>query len=202
MTPEIKNLILDLHTIETVKFGSFTLKSGMISPIYIDLRTIISYPLILKKISNALIPMVLPLSFDLICGVPYTALPIATALSLEENLPMVMRRKEAKDYGTKKMIEGKFEKGQTCLIIEDVMTSGASILETSSSLKAEGLHVEDAIVVINREQGGKQKLKENGIELYSLISIFDLLKVLFYEQKISETTFQDVNAFLTYQSKT
>ncbi len=196
MTPEIKSLILDLFSIQAVKFGNFTLKSGIQSPIYLDLRVIISYPAILKKISNALCTFMTPLSCDLICGVPYTALPIATAVSLERNIPMVMRRKEAKDYGTKKLIEGHFEKGQTCLIIEDVVTSGASILETVEPLKAEGLEIEDAVVVLNREQGGKERLKENGIELHSLISIFDLLKVLFYDKKISEATFREVNEFL------
>jgi uridine monophosphate synthetase len=196
MTPEIKSLILDLHSIQSVKFGSFTLKSGILSPIYLDLRVIISYPALLKKISNALGQLMEPLSFDLICGVPYTALPIATVLSLDQNIPMVMRRKEAKDYGTKKLIEGKFEKGQTCLIIEDVVTSAASILETVTPLRAEGLEIKDAVVVLNREQGGKERLKENGIELHSLIGIFDLLKVLLDEKRVSEETFQEVNEFL------
>ena len=200
MPPEIKTLILDLFTIQAVKFGTFTLKSGIQSPIYLDLRVIISYPDILKKISRELSRLIAPLSFDLICGVPYTALPIATAISLEKNIPMVMRRKEAKDYGTKKIIEGNFQAGQTCLIIEDVVTSGTSILETAAPLKQEGLIVEDAIVVLNREQGGQERLKEQGIHLQSLINIFDLLKVLFYEKKITEETFRAVNDFLTAPS--
>jgi uridine monophosphate synthetase len=197
MPPEMKKLVLDLFSIEAVKFGSFTLKRGMTSPIYLDLRMIVSYPAIVKAISSALWPFAKQLSCDLICGVPYTALPLATAISLERNIPMVLRRKEMKDYGTKKQVEGAFQKGQTCLIIEDVITSGTSILETAGSLKTEGLNVEDAVVVIDREQGGQKRLKENGIQLHSLMSIFDLLKVLFHEKKISEDVFRTVNAFFS-----
>jgi uridine monophosphate synthetase len=201
MTPEVNDLILDLHAIEAVKFGNFILKSGIQSPIYIDLRVIISYPAILKKIAKLLSPLIAPLGFDLLCGVPYTALPIATALSLDKEIPMVMRRKEAKEYGTKKLIEGIYNKGQTCLLIEDVISSGTSILETAAPLQAEGLLIEDAVVVLDREQGGKEHLQKKGIQLHSLMSIFDLLKVLFYKQKISEETFREVNEFLSTFTK-
>lgn len=201
MTPEIKSLILDLYAIEAIKFGSFTLKSGIQSPIYIDLRLVISYPLLMKKLSTALNKLVAPLAFDILCGVPYAALPFATALSLEGNHPMVMCRKEMKDYGTKKLIEGKFEKGQTCLLIEDVVTSGSSIMETAASLRKQDLEIKDAIVILDREQGGRAKLKENSIELHPLLSIFALLKVLLEEKKISEETFGLVNNFLNPHEK-
>lgn len=201
MTPETKSLILDLYAIEAIKFGSFTLKSGLESPIYIDLRLIISYPQLMKKFSAALNKLIAPLSFDILCGIPYAALPITTALSLEGNHPMIMCRKETKDYGTKKLIEGKFEKGQTCLLIEDVITSGASIMETTAALRKQDLEINDAIVLLDREQGGKEKLKENSIELRPLISVFDLLKVLFYDKKISEETFKKVNEFLHIPAK-
>jgi uridine monophosphate synthetase len=197
MTPEIKQLILDLYAIEAIKFGAFTLKGEIPTPIYIDLRLVVSYPLLMKKMSKALAKFIAPLHFDRLCGVPNAAIPLATALSLEGDFSMIFSRKEMKDYGTKKLIEGTFEKGQTCLLVEDVTVFGASILETAAILKTQGLEVEDAIVVIDREQGARENLKENGIQLHPLISIFDLLKVLFYEKKISEETFNQVNAFFS-----
>jgi uridine monophosphate synthetase len=196
MTSETKSLILDLYAIESIKFGCFTLKSGLQSPIYIDLRLIISYPSLMKKFSAALDKLIAPLSFDILCGIPYAALPITTALSLEGNHPMIMCRKETKDHGTKKLIEGKFEKGQTCLLIEDVVTSGASIMQTAAALRKMDLEINDAIVLLDREQGGKEKLKENNIKLHPLLSVFDLLQVLFHEKEITEETFQSVDTFL------
>ncbi|MBS0649962.1 MAG: orotate phosphoribosyltransferase [Verrucomicrobia bacterium] len=192
----MQSLILDLYEIQAVKFGSFTLKSGIQSPIYIDLRVIISYPHILKRIAEQLWEKVENLSFDLLCGVPYTALPIATAISIAHEIPMVMRRKESKDYGTKKMIEGVFQPGQTCLIVEDVITSGASILETIEPLHKEGLKITDAVVVLNREQGGEKRLAEKGVRLHSLLTISDLVATLQQAEKITTATAQSVREFL------
>jgi uridine monophosphate synthetase len=180
----IKELILDLHAIQAIKFGSFTLKSGAQSPIYIDLRLIVSYPRILKQVSALLWEKIQPLSFDLICGVPYTALPIATCLSVHYDLPMVLRRKEAKDHGMKKMIEGAFEKDQTCLIIEDVITSGKSIMETTEPLFQEGLKVCDVAVVLDRQQGGRQNLEHQGFRVHALFTLSELLNTLQQEGKI------------------
>lgn len=151
-------LIHSLYQIGAVQFGEFKLKSGMMSPIYINLRKIISYPLLLKQVADAMWEKASSISSDFICGVPYTALPIATCISLDQQLPMVMRRKEKKDYGTKQLIEGDFKPQQTCLVIEDIITTGSSILETCVDLEEAGLKVNQVIALVDREQGGMANL--------------------------------------------
>jgi uridine monophosphate synthetase len=171
------SLIASLYKIGTIQFGEFTLKSGQTSPIYINLRKIISYPEILRTVAEAMWEATRECRFDLVCGVPYTALPIATCLSLDHNIPMVMRRKEKKEYGTKQTVEGVFKPGQSCLIIEDVITTGDSIIETAVELENAGLQVKDLVVLIDREQGGKKSLskKYNTLTILTLSEIFDAL---------------------------
>lgn len=167
-------LIYSLYQIGAVQFGEFKLKSGATSPIYINLRKIISYPEILRTVANIMWEKIRHVKFDLICGVPYTALPIATCLSLTHNIPMIMRRKEKKDYGTKQMIEGVFKPHQTCLIVEDIITTGGSILETAEELENAELKIQDVIALVDREQGGKENLTKK----YHTHTILDLSEIL------------------------
>ena len=191
-------VIKELYAIEGVKFGDFTLKSGIQSPIYFDLRVVVSYPKLMAKVSELLWEAAQQgtAEFKSVCGVPYTALPLATCISVSQNIPMLIRRKEAKDYGTKKMIEGKFEKGEKCLIIEDVVTSGGSVLETVESLEGVGLKVTDAVVLLNREQGGSERLKQNGVNLHSVITISEVLEVLLAAGAITNDVVQSVRNFV------
>ncbi|KAK2187337.1 hypothetical protein NP493_169g04012 [Ridgeia piscesae] len=190
--------MLKLHEHDAVKFGSFTLKSGIESPIYFDLRVIVSFPDLMREVSAQLWQATqrAGISFDVMCGVPYTALPIATCISVKENVPMLIRRKEAKDYGTKKMIEGNFAKGDTCLIVEDVVTSGTSVLETVQSLTNVGMVVKDAVVLLDREQGGRQNLEVKGINLHSVCGISELLDILCGAGRIDSETAAKVRQFL------
>jgi orotate phosphoribosyltransferase len=170
-------LITSLYQIGAIQFGEFKLKSGQTSSIYINLRKIISYPIILRTVAKAMWEATRDCQFDLVCGVPYTALPIATCLSLDHNIPMVMRRKEKKDYGTKQLIEGVFEADQRCLIIEDVITTGSSIIETAIELENVGLKVHDLVVLIDREQGGKEHLEQK-YKLHAILTLSQIFKTL------------------------
>lgn len=191
-----KEIAIALQEIGAVKFGEFTLKSGITSPIYIDLRLIISYPEVLKMISSAMINLAKELEFDVIAGIPYTALPIATAISLEKNWPMVYARKEIKDYGTKKKIEGVFKEGRTALIIDDLITTGESKFETIEPFEASGLKIKDFIILIDREQGGKEALEKKGYRLHAVIGINELLDILKQEGKISDEDYEKSKKFI------
>lgn len=191
-----KEFFLECYKLGIIKFGRFTLKSGIESPFYVDLRPLASDPKILKLLANYLLDM-LPLdNFDLICGVPYAALPMATAMSLESYLPLIIKRKEAKQYGTKKILEGIYTPGQNCLLVEDVITSGASLLETIPEIENEGITVSDIVVVLDRQQGGREMLENKGFRVHSLFTISDVCKILKDEGHLTDEEVERINDFL------
>jgi len=193
----MKQKIIDaLIDIEAVKFGEFKLKSGIISPIYIDLRVIVSYPQLLKNIAQALMELADSIVYDSIAGIPYTALPIATAYSLESGKPMIYARKEKKEYGTAQQIEGIWKKGDTVLIIDDLITDGASKSETFELFESAGLIVNDIVILIDREQGGKENIQKTGHKVHSLISIFEVLDRIKSLNKLDKQRYNEILAFL------
>lgn len=191
-----KPLILSLYQIGAIKFGDFTLKSGKKSTIYLDLRQIISFPDVLRAVAETIWQQVNGYPVDVICGVPYTALPIATCISLKQEIPMVMRRKEPKEYGTKQRIEGTFKTGQHCLIIEDIITTGSSILETAEDIEIAGLKVKHVGVLINREQGGKENLQQRQYSLHAAFTLKEVLSTLLSLDVLPESERIIVNALI------
>lgn len=196
---EKSELVEKLFQIEAIKFGDFILKSGIQSPVYVDFRVIVSHPEIMRQVSAMLWNTASDskADFSVICGVPYTALPIASCISVTQNIPMVMRRKEAKAYGTKRLIEGVFAAGSKCLVIEDVVTSGSSVLETVEALSSADLRVTDAVVLLDRFQGGKDMLKYQGVSLHSLLTLPEVIELLCRKGKVDPEMAEKVHKFLS-----
>ncbi|KAM9956453.1 hypothetical protein ACTFIR_003169 [Dictyostelium discoideum] len=197
----IKELVLKLNEIDAIKLGEFKLKSGIISPIYIDLRVTVSSPPLLAAIAEMMYQKVYKSGNAqetpaLVCGVPYTALPIATGMSIANNIPMVVRRKEAKAYGTKQLIEGRFNEGDNVLVVEDLVTSGASVLETVRDLNSVGLKVTDVVVLLDRQQGARQALEKQGYRLHSVFTMEELINTLIEAGKLTGRTLELVQSFL------
>lgn len=175
LPPSLGELADGLLESGCVKFGEFTLKSGLISPIYIDLRQLVSYPQLLAKVATAYLPILHQLSFDRIAALPYAAIPIATAISLQSGWPMIYPRKEIKTYGTKAAIEGNFSPAEQVVVIDDLATTGGSKFEAIERLEAAELKVVDVVVLIDRQSGAAQSLETAGYHMWAVLSLSAML---------------------------
>ena len=126
-----------------------------------------------------------PLHYDLLAATPLAGLPIGTALCLSLDKPLIYPRKTAKSYGTGKNVEGRWSIGQTAVVIDDLITSGDSVLETIAAVKAAGLHVHDAVVLIDREQGGREMLARQGFRVQPVMTLRQLLEHLVAHGRLS-----------------
>ena len=189
-------LVNGLFSSGCVKFGSFTLASGQRSPVYLDLRRLVSYPDVLDMAVEAYIDRLISLDYDCLAGVPYAALPIAAIAASRLKRPMIYPRKEAKTHGTSQMVEGVFQQGQRALLLEDVITSGGSILTAAETLRAAGLTVRDAVVLVDREQGGVAALAAQGINARAVLSMRQILERLQAQGLIDQSTFLEVKQYL------
>jgi len=176
--PDLEQFALTLYDINAVRLGQFRLHSGVMSPIYLDLRMLVSHPAALRLATAVYQTLLADLEFDLLAAAPMAGLPLGTALCLALDRPLIYPRKTAKSYGTGKGIEGAYQIGQTAVLIDDLITSGDSILQAIVALKAAGLHVRDAVVLVDREQGGMDTLREAGYEPHAALTIRQLLSTL------------------------
>lgn len=170
--PDLADALLDAGC---VKFGDFELKSGDRSPIYFDLRLLSGHPKLLSRVADAFAPILDKLTFDRLAAVPYAGLPIATAIALRLDRPLIYPRKEAKEYGTGATVEGGFHPGETVVLIDDLVTNAGSKVEAVDKLTAVGLKVRDVVVLIDREAGGQKALSEAGLELHSVFTFSELI---------------------------
>jgi uridine monophosphate synthetase len=194
----LEALAADLLTSGCVRFGQFTLKSGLVSPIYLDLRQLVSYPAVLRRMARAYAGLLRAqgLAFDRLAAVPYAGLPIATALALEMDRPLIYPRREAKEYGTKAAVEGVFAAGETALVIDDLATTGGAKIEAIQKLEAAGLTVRDVAVLIDREQGARETLAQAGYRLHAVCTLRQLLDAWRRSGAIPTEQFDSVTDFL------
>lgn len=179
-----------------IKFGEFTLKSGLKSPIYIDLRQIITYPRLLQQVGSAYLPLLEKLEFKRLAGLPYAAIPIATAISLAGDYPLIYPRKEVKAYGTKAEIEGEYHPGEIVVVIDDLATTGGSKFEAIDKLTAAGLVVKDVVVLVDRQSGASESLAQAGYAMHSVLTISEMLEHWEATGKVSQAYIQATREFL------
>ena len=194
-----KEIVIELAKIDAIKFGEFTLTSGLKSPYYIDLRLIISYPRLMSKVCGALsktLKYEVKDKVDRIAGVPTAGTPLASLVSVLLETPMIYVRKEKKEHGTGKRVEGVLKPGDNVVIIDDLITNGKSKLEAIEPIQEQKAKVKHVIVVLDREQGGREELKNAGYELHSLTGIREALKWLYEEKLISEKQYEEVRKYI------
>jgi orotate phosphoribosyltransferase len=186
-------LVDELWQLGAVQFGDFTLGNTTVhSPVYLNLRLLISNPAALRQAVEVMRDEVLALQsmrnprmarYDLVAGVPFGGLHLATAFSLLTGTPMIYLHPARNGEGH--VVEGVYEGGQTVLIIDDLITGGRSVLQTAARLEVEDLLVEDALVVVDRQQGGRENLHREGVNLVSILTLEAMLHYLGSSQKIS-----------------
>jgi len=181
-----QDLILELFDIGCLLFGEYVQASGATFSYYIDLRKIISNPQIFNQVIDAYSDIVQTLEFDRIAGIPYGALPTATGLALNLQRPMIFPRKEVKAHGTRRLIEGNFNPGETVVVIDDILISGKSVTEGADKLKSAGLKIKDIVVFIDHESGAKDRLANNGYRSHSVLAISEITQTLYESGRINQ----------------
>ncbi|RLI05306.1 orotate phosphoribosyltransferase [Candidatus Bathyarchaeota archaeon] len=189
---EISTALVDFGTI---KFGEFKLTSGKESTYYIDLRTIPSHPDLFQKIVKIYTKKAEEIglnNFDVVAGIPTSGMIYASILAYNLQKPFIYVRKETKDWGEKRKIEGKMEKGDKVLLVDDLITTGKSIVEAVQTIRKEGGEVNHALVLIDREEGGRERLKKEKVELHCFLRIREALNFLIEEGKLNEAEYNKI----------
>ena len=183
----VKEFATFLHQKGIIKFGSFTLASGKKSSYYIDLRLVPSYPhqfrTMIKYLQNNIVDSIGLSSFDSFVSVPTGGLVIASALAIETVKPLIYVRSKPKEYGTSKSVEGQIHEGMKVVMIDDVATTGGSIVNAIKSLKEASIVVEDTYVIVNRMEGADEALEKLGVKLHSITNVMQITQAL-HEQKL------------------
>jgi orotate phosphoribosyltransferase len=192
----VKEFATFLHQNGIIKFGDFTLSSGKKSSYYVDLRLVPSYPhqfrRMIKYLQNLISKQIGFDNFDAVASVPTGGLVVASSLAFEIVKPLVYTRSEAKGHGTGKLVEGVIKKGMRILVVDDVATTGGSVVNGVRALKDAGASVSDAYVIVNRLEGADESLKKEGVTLHHLLDILEIAKILHQENLIDKSVLDKV----------
>ena len=185
-----------LYEKKIIRFGDFTLASGKKSPYYIDLRLVPSYPIyyrkMIKGLQNIIAEDVGLENFHSLVSVPTGGLVVAASLAIEIVKPIIYVRKEAKEHGTGKAVEGVTCQDMKLLMIEDVVTSGGSVINAIKSIKDEKMQVTDTYAIVDRMEGATEALQAEGVKLHSLLTIKQIAESLFEQKLITEDVLNQV----------
>jgi orotate phosphoribosyltransferase len=187
-----------LTRINALRFGTFTLTGGKLSPYYVDLRIIPSFPGAFARIQDMYQELakqdVTVSEFKRVAGIPTAGIPFASVLAFSLHKPFVYIRKGIKSYGRERRVEGILHPGDTVLLVDDLITSGKNLLSAAKALRSEGGIIKDALVLIDREEGGKEALARDGIHLHCLINMTDVARTLFRMEIITNEQMMDILA--------
>ncbi len=207
LSPKKRELAEQLFEIGAVKFGAFRLKlheknpDAPLSPIYIDLRILRSFPPAMALAIDVYLELIKGLKFDCLADVPTAATPMTAILSYRLQAPMISPRKDEKGHGLSRKIDGVFAAGQTVLLIDDLITQAESKLEAIGILEANGLKVRDVVVLVDREQGGPRQLEKAGYRLHCALGLGELLSYYRQAGKIDTSQYEHTMAYLTGETK-
>ena len=192
----VKEFATFLHQKGIIKFGDFTLASGKKSSYYVDLRLVPSYPhqfrTMVKYLQNNIAESAGLNNFDALVSVPTGGLVIASALAIEIVKPLIYVRSKPKDYGTSKSVEGQIHEGMKVVMIDDVATTGGSVVNAIKSLKEAKITIEDAYVIVNRMEGADKALEELGVKLHSITTIIQITQALHEQKLVDDDTLEKV----------
>lgn len=192
----VKEFATFLYQNGAIKFGNFKLSSGKDSPYYIDLRVVPSFPhqfhKMIKMLHSAISEKIGFDNFDCIASVPTSGLVIASALAIETVKPLIYIRQKPKDYGTENVIEGKMAEGSKVLLVDDVGTTGLSLLNAIKALKASKMIVTDAFTIINRFEGARELLASENVRLYEITDIIELSSILHKANLLDDDIFERI----------